>query len=134
MRERRLVDEYNRIKFDSRCYNWPGLRRATVSLSEPLRSRSERELNKTIGGSPQICSDTHREEVYKVKKKKKVIRSDTYRITKVGLSVFHVHNCSINSTTRNFPNRHRNSEKEYICTLNISCISFDEFLSLALHS
>ena len=70
MRERRLVDEYNRIKFDSRCYNWPGLRRATVSLSEPLRSRSERELNITIGGSPQICSDTHREEVYKVKKKK----------------------------------------------------------------
>ena len=67
MRERRLVDEYNRIKFDSRCYNWPGLRRATVSLSEPLRSRSERELNKTIGGSPQICSDTHREEVYKGK-------------------------------------------------------------------
>ena len=134
MRERRLVDEYNRIKFDSRCYNWPGLRRATVSLSEPLRSRSERELNKTIGGSPQICRDTPREEVYKVKKKKKVIRSDTYRITKAGLSVFHVHNCSINSTTRNFPNRHRNSEKEYICTLNISCISFDEFLSLALHS
>ena len=72
MRERRLVDEYNRIKFDSRCYNWPGLRRATVSLSEPLRSRSERELNKTIGGSPQICSDTQREEVYKVKKKKKL--------------------------------------------------------------
>lgn len=72
MRERLLVDEYNRIKFDSRCYNWPGLRRATVSLSEPLRSRSEREVNKTIGGSPQICSDTHREEVYKVKKKNKL--------------------------------------------------------------
>lgn len=72
MRERRLVDEYNRIKFDSRCYNWPGLRRATVSLNEPLRSRSEREVNKTIGGSPQICSDTHRKEVYKVKKKNKL--------------------------------------------------------------